>query len=118
MTTPEVSVSTGNGERVGDVLIVDDGPVVRATIDRPEARNAISASVVDGLEAAVRRARDVDARVLAIRGTGGTFCAGADLAFVLGTIDRPGALESGGAFASVIERLNAVLCEMEAAPFA
>jgi enoyl-CoA hydratase/carnithine racemase len=49
MTTPEVSVSTGNGERVGDVLIVDDGPVVRATIDRPEARNAISASVVDGL---------------------------------------------------------------------
>jgi enoyl-CoA hydratase/carnithine racemase len=105
-------------ERAGDVLISQDGPVVTATIDRPEARNSISPSVVDGLEAAVRRARQVDARVLVLRGSGGTFCAGADLGFVLGTIDQPGAMESGGAFASVIERLNAVLNEIEAAPFA
>ena len=28
--------------RAGDVLISEDGPVVTATIDRPEARNAIS----------------------------------------------------------------------------
>ena len=104
--------------RVGDVVIREDGPVVRATIDRPEARNAISPSVVDGLEAAARRARDVDARVLVIRGAGGTFCAGADLGFVLSTIDQPGALEGGGAFASVIRRLNDVLDEVEAAPFA
>jgi enoyl-CoA hydratase/carnithine racemase len=113
---PEVPVSPG--ERVGDVFIVDDGPVVTATIDRPEARNAISPSVVDGLEAAVRRARHVDARVLVIRGSGGTFCAGADLGFVLSTIDQPGGMEPGGAFASVIERLNTVLNEIEAAPFA
>jgi len=105
-------------ERAGDVLISDDGPVVTATIDRPEARNAISPSVVEGLEAAVRRARQADARVLVLRGSGGTFCAGADLGFVLGTIDQPGAMESGGAFVSVIERLNAVLNEIEAAPFA
>jgi len=105
-------------ERIGDVVLVEDGPVLRATIDRPEARNAISPTVVEGLEAAVRRGREVDARVLVVRGAGGTFCAGADLAFVLSTIDRPGAMEEGGAFTSVIRRLADVLDEMEAAPFA
>jgi len=106
------------GDRVGDVVLVEDGPVLRATIDRPEARNAISPSVIEGLEAAVRRARETGARVLVLRGAGGTFCAGADLGFVLSTIDQPGGLELDGAFGSVIRRLNAVLLEMEAAPFA
>jgi enoyl-CoA hydratase/carnithine racemase len=56
--------------------------------------------------------------VLVLRGAAGTFCAGADLAFVLSTIDEPGALEDGGAFASYIHRLNDVLLDIEAAPFA
>jgi enoyl-CoA hydratase/carnithine racemase len=107
-----------SSERVGDVVLVEDGPVLRATIDRPEARNAISPTVVEGLEAAVRRATETDARVLVVRGAGGTFCAGADLDFVLSTIDQPGTFEADGAFASVIHRLNQVLLAMEAAPFA
>jgi enoyl-CoA hydratase len=107
-----------NGDRVGDVVLVEDGPVLRATIDRPDARNAVSPSVMDGLEAAVRRARETNARVLVLRGAGGTFCAGADLAFVLSTIDQPGAFDDDGAFASLIRRLNAVLLDLEAAPFA
>ena len=105
-------------ERVGDVVLVADGPVVRATIDRPEARNAIGPSVVDGLEAAVRRARDGDARVLVVRGAGGTFCAGADLAFVREAMDEPGGMEPGGTFTTVIGRLNEVLDDIERAPFA
>ncbi|HEV7865734.1 MAG TPA: enoyl-CoA hydratase/isomerase family protein [Acidimicrobiia bacterium] len=111
-------MTTSAGERVGDVVLVEDGNVLRATIDRPEARNAISPTVVDGLEEAVRRAGASDATVLVIRGTGGTFCAGADLAWVLSTVDQPGAMEEGGAFTSVITRLADVLDEMEAAPFA
>jgi len=117
-----------SGERVGDVVLVADpgGPgvspgtaaVLRATIDRPEARNAISPSVVEGLEAAVRRAGQIGARVLVVRGAAGTFCAGADLEFVRSTIDQPGALDDGGAFASVIRRLNDILLAIEAAPFA
>ena len=106
------------GERVGDVVLAEDGPVLRATIDRPEARNAISPAVIEGLEAAVLRARQVGTRVLVLRGAAATFCAGADLAFVLSTIDQPGALEEGGAFASFTRRLNDVLLEIEAAPFA
>ncbi len=105
-------------ERVGDVLIARDGSVVRATIDRPEARNAISPAVIEGLEAAVRTARETEAKVLVLRGTGGTFCAGADLDFVLSTIDQPGAFDDGGAFAAFISRLNGVLADIETAPFA
>jgi len=105
-------------ERVGDVVLVEDGRVLRATIDRPEARNAISPSVIEGLEAAVRRARECGAAVLVLRGAAGTFCAGADLEWVLSTIDQPGALEDGGAFASGIHRLNDVLLAIETAPFA
>ena len=105
------------GERAGDVVLVEDGPVLRATIDRPESRNAISPSVIEGLEAAVRRARQVGARVLVLRGAAGTFCAGADLAWVLPAIDEPGALDESGEFAAGIRHLNDVLLEMEAAPF-
>jgi enoyl-CoA hydratase/carnithine racemase len=104
-------------ERVGDVVLVEDGAVLRATIDRPDARNAISPAVVDGLEAAVHRAREGGARVLVIRGTGATFCAGADLTWVTAALKQPGGMDDGSDFASVIGRLNDVLAEMEAAPF-
>jgi enoyl-CoA hydratase/carnithine racemase len=104
-------------ERVGDVVLVDDGAVLRATIDRPDARNAISPAVVDGLEAAVHRAREGGARVLVIRGTGATFCAGADLTWVTAALKQPGGMDDDSDFASVIGRLNDVLAEMEAAPF-
>jgi enoyl-CoA hydratase/carnithine racemase len=103
--------------RVGDVVLVEDGPVLRATIDRPQARNAISPSVTEGLEAAVRRARESGAKVLVLRGSGGNFCAGADLAFVLPTIDQPNAMDADGPFGEFIQRLNDVLLEIEAAPF-
>jgi enoyl-CoA hydratase len=105
-------------ERVGDVVLVEDGTILRATIDRPEARNAINPAVTEGLEAAVRRAREGNARVFVLRGAAGTFCAGADLGFVLSTIDQPGAMDDDGPFGSVIRRLNDVLLELEAAPFA
>jgi enoyl-CoA hydratase/carnithine racemase len=110
-------MSERGGERVGDVVLVDDGAVLRATIDRPSARNAISPAVVEGLEEAVRRAGEGGARVLVIRGGGGTFCAGADLAWVLSALEQPDGLGDGGAFATVLGRLNDVLAQIEAAPF-
>ena len=106
-----------NTERVGDVVLVEDGPVLRATIDRPDARNAINPAVVEGLAAAVARARTSGARVLVLRGAAGTFCAGADLGFVLSTIDQPGALAGDGPFGALIGDLNDVLLELETAPF-
>ncbi|HEY0816887.1 MAG TPA: enoyl-CoA hydratase-related protein [Pseudonocardia sp.] len=56
------------------------GPVAWLTIDRPEARNALSAAVREGLWAGVRRFNADDAAVLVLTGTGDkAFCAGGDL---------------------------------------
>lgn len=63
------------------VLAVRDGRIGRITLNRPEARNAITVDLATGLETAVRElAADTD--VLVIRGAGGTFCAGGDVAEV------------------------------------
>jgi enoyl-CoA hydratase/carnithine racemase len=58
-----------------------EGAVAWVTIDRPEARNALSAAVRDGLWDATRRFNDDDgARVLVLTGAGDrAFCAGGDL---------------------------------------
>jgi enoyl-CoA hydratase/carnithine racemase len=60
--------------------LLDNG-VAWLTIERPEARNALSKAVRDGLWAGVRRFNnDDDAKVLAITGAGDkAFCAGGDL---------------------------------------
>ena len=59
---------------------VGDG-VARVTIDRPERRNAMSFTVMEGLREAVALARaDTDVRVVVLTGAGDrAFCAGADL---------------------------------------
>ncbi|PZS25199.1 MAG: crotonase [Pseudonocardiales bacterium] len=58
----------------------EDGPIARVTLDRPQARNALSMQLSDELTHALERVRDsVTVRVLMIRGAGGTFCAGDDI---------------------------------------
>jgi enoyl-CoA hydratase len=59
---------------------VEDGQAL-LTIDRPEARNALSAEVVEGLFLGLQRAEaDSRARVLVLTGAGNrAFCAGGDL---------------------------------------
>lgn len=60
--------------------MVLDGPVLRCTLDRPETRNALDDTMVAGLVRALEAAgTDERVRVVVLRGTGGTFCAGADL---------------------------------------
>lgn len=98
-------------ERFGDVVVATDGVVVRATIDRASARNALSPSVVEGLSAAVEQATSGGARVLVVRGAGGTFCAGADLAHVLSVVEKR------EAFAGYVRTLVELFDAFEAAPF-
>jgi enoyl-CoA hydratase/carnithine racemase len=59
----------------------NEGPAAWLTIDRPQARNALSADVRDGLAVGLRRFNADDAaRVLVLTGAGDkAFCAGADL---------------------------------------
>jgi enoyl-CoA hydratase len=57
-----------------------DGPVLTVTIDRPEARNAVDAPTADRLANAFRAFdADDEVTVAILTGSGGTFCAGADL---------------------------------------
>src|SRR6266567_753563 len=54
--------------------------VCRITLDRPEAKNALTIEMRDRIGDAVRAARtDPDVRALLITGTGDAFCAGMDL---------------------------------------
>ncbi|MGW9022207.1 enoyl-CoA hydratase/isomerase family protein [Leucobacter chromiiresistens] len=64
----------------GPALRVEDrGDFVLATLDRPEKRNAIDRAVVDALHALCA---DLESqpRTLVLRGAGGSFAAGADIA--------------------------------------
>jgi isohexenylglutaconyl-CoA hydratase len=57
-----------------------EGPVVRATMDRPHRRNALSEAMGTAWDALLAElAHDRTARVLVIAGAGGHFCAGLDL---------------------------------------
>jgi enoyl-CoA hydratase len=56
------------------------GPITVVTIDRPEVRNAVDRPTADALEAAFTAFdADEESSVAVLTGTGGVFCAGADL---------------------------------------
>jgi crotonobetainyl-CoA hydratase len=63
------------------VLVERQGHILIATINRPEARNAVNAAVHVGLGEALEQAEnDPEIRVVILTGTGDqAFCAGADL---------------------------------------
>ncbi|SEF94064.1 enoyl-CoA hydratase [Thermomonospora echinospora] len=60
--------------------VEQDGPVVIVTMDRPEARNALSSSMLVGMASAFAYiSATPEVRVGILTGAGGQFCAGADL---------------------------------------
>jgi 2-(1,2-epoxy-1,2-dihydrophenyl)acetyl-CoA isomerase len=66
-----------------------DDHVCRITLDRPEAKNALSIEMRDTIVDAVRAARaDPDVRALLVTGVGDAFCAGMDLS--ASTVARAG----------------------------
>ena len=59
---------------------VEDGPIARITLDRPEKRNALSMALSDELIRAIELVQDSgDVKILVIQGAGETFCAGDDI---------------------------------------
>lgn len=66
---------------MSDVLrYATQGGVATLELNRPEKRNALNAELIGALSKAVARATsDHDIRVIALRGAGSDFCAGADL---------------------------------------
>ena len=63
-----------------DLILDKQGSVLTLWLNRPEAKNALSAEMVDELHAVLdAAAADPTLRTLILRGKGGIFCAGADI---------------------------------------
>ncbi|MFG0245777.1 MAG: enoyl-CoA hydratase/isomerase family protein [Phycisphaerales bacterium JB052] len=65
------------------VLLETEGLIATLTINRPDARNAMSVEILEGMHEAVDSLRGSEASVLVITGAGRAFCAGMDLKAVL-----------------------------------
>ena len=62
-------------------LFEAEGPITTITFNQPQRRNCLNHEVMGELEGLVRQVRDNrETRVLIATGTGGAFCAGAELA--------------------------------------
>jgi len=62
------------------ILFAIDGSLARITLNRPEKRNALNATVISGLKDALRNANmEESVRAIVISGAGQDFCSGADL---------------------------------------
>ncbi len=80
-----------------DLRLERDGDVALLTLDRPEARNALTLRTYAELERAVR---ECDARCLVVTGVDPAFCSGDDVKQIM----APGLSEAGGG--STAERLD------------
>jgi len=92
------------------VLVSRKDGVATLVLNRPEKRNALDRGMIAELRAALT-ACDLaaDVRVIVLRGAGKDFCAGADLAELLASVDLPPeenerrAMELGGVFLALRE---------------
>lgn len=97
--------------RYGDVVFEQRGRVAWVLLDRADAHNALSPSVLNGLNSAVGAAIEAECSVFVLRGAGGSLSAGADLNHLrtLGS-DRQAVREYITAIGTTLDRI-------EAAPF-
>ena len=92
------------------VLSSRDGGVVRLTLNRPDARNALDPELAGALAGAIRTASDdPSARVIVLTGAGSAFCAGARLDALLAGIEQGDARAVGTAFGVVHDVYRALL---------
>lgn len=66
--------------------------ILTLTLNRPDKRNALDAAMIDALLRELEGAElDKEVRVVSLRGAGKDFCAGADLAELLASVDNTAA---------------------------
>jgi 2-(1,2-epoxy-1,2-dihydrophenyl)acetyl-CoA isomerase len=58
------------------------------TMDRPESRNALTPNMVSEMGEAIEACKQPDVRAVLLTGAGGGFCSGADLKFLLETMEK------------------------------
>jgi enoyl-CoA hydratase/carnithine racemase len=81
------------------VVVARDGPVATVLLARPEARNAVSAAMLERLVAALGDlAVADDVRAVVLGGEGPDFCAGADFGELAGARSGPEGIDYGRVF--------------------
>lgn len=99
-----------NGKAHAVLSVVDH--VATITLDRPNKRNSISCRMLDDIDASLDTLQQTGCRVLVLRGSGGNFCAGADLGYVSTLLN-----DAPDRFASkFIPRVQAVMNRIEDLP--
>ena len=73
-----------------DLLVAASGGVLTLTLNRPQARNAVTVAIANAMVEAIDAFdRDDELRVAVVTGAGGSFCAGMDLKrFAAGEVPR------------------------------
>jgi enoyl-CoA hydratase/carnithine racemase len=88
-------------------VLSEPGVVWRLTLNRPDARNAVSAAMVEELAGALgRAAADPGCRVVVLAGAGKDFCAGADVGELAVARNSEGLVAYGATFASVLRAIE------------
>ncbi|GAC1325533.1 MAG: crotonase/enoyl-CoA hydratase family protein [Mycobacteriales bacterium] len=77
-------------EMAQDLLVEHDGLITWLTLNRPERLNALTATMLDALRAALEAERRSPSRVIVIRGAGRAFSAGHDLSQDAAEVVEPG----------------------------
>lgn len=89
-------------------FVVEDG-IGQITIQRPEARNALTWQAMDAFGACVEQAdATADLRALVVTGAGGAFCAGGDLFELDGYPSRLDGVRLSTTMADALDRLEAI----------
>jgi len=91
-----------------NIVVEREDGVATVTINRPDARNALSTLTINELRAAFAElSRDADVRVVILRGAGDVaFCAGADLKEVATLSDLPARRRYFGGVADLLETIH------------
>jgi len=72
------------------ISLSKQGAIAIITLNRPEARNALSPDMVADLGQAIQSCRGADIRVVLIGGSGGSFCSGADVKDFVNQLEQGG----------------------------
>lgn len=93
----------------GTVLLERRGVVAYVTVDRPRARNAMTMEMYARLHEHIRDvAGDEDLRVVVLRGAGGSFVAGTDIAYFEGLSSAEDGIAYERAMEDVIQTLESL----------
>lgn len=114
---------TTESPQAEELLLEREGSVLRVWLNRPEAKNALSAQMTDELCLLLDGVRDDRSiRTIVLRGKGSVFCAGGDIKGFQGNmqqVDKAEVARSNRSFGDLMIKLNeqpqVVICLVEGA---